>query len=342
MTASFVRPAGRDYHDPAIFARERELIFGRSWIPVAREEDLTSPGDYVTIDIAGDPVVVTRGSDGVLHALANVCRHRNAKIVGGTGRTPNLRCPYHRWTYRLDGRLAAAPQMETTAGFDAVSICLPRFRVETWFGWVFVNLDPDAAPLAPQLRGLDALYAGHRVGEMRRVATLHQHLDCNWKIAVENFSESYHHAAVHAATLQPAFPGERSWAEDNRGEPWLSIDHVSVQPRLEPFTATVVFPLHTFSIIRPDGVDWMRFEVHDVDDIDVQYQYFTLPEAAPDAAELERYLNVVRAINDEDNAINRRTAAGTRSRFAVPGPTSLLELGIRQFRRWWCERMAIH
>ncbi len=334
------RPSGSDYHDRAIFERERALVFGRSWIPVAREEDLATTGDFVTTDIAGDPVVVTRANDGALYGLANVCRHRNAKLIEGAGRVRSLQCPYHRWTYRLDGQLLGAPQMGAVEGFDAKSICLPRLRVESWLGWVFVNLDPEAAPLAPQIRGLETLCAPYRVEEMRRVAVLDYRMNWNWKITVENFAESYHHAGVHVTTLQPAFPGERSWAEDNRGEPWLSLDHVSTDPALEPFTASVVFPTHLFSIVRPFGVDWMRFEVHDIDDVSVQYQFLAAPGLTSNDAAAERIMNAARAINEEDCAVNRRVAAGTRSRYAVPGPISPLERGVSQFRSWWLERMS--
>ncbi len=334
------RPSSGDYHDRAVFQSERELVFGRSWIPIAREEDLATAGDFVTMDIAGDSTVVTRGRDGELNALSNVCRHRNATLVEGAGRVNSLRCPYHRWSYRLDGRLAGAPDMAATEGFDPADICLPRFRVETWLGWVFVNLDPGAAPLAPQIRGIEALCAPYRLERMRRVAAFDFHLEWNWKIAVENFSESYHHAAVHPTTLQPTFPGERSWAEDNRGEPWLSLDHVSTNPAQEPFTASVVFPIHLFSILRPFGMDWMRFEVHDVDDVDVQYQLFFLPELAGSDAPTELVVNAARAINEEDTAVTRRAAAGIRSRFAALGPLSHLELGVSQFRSWWLGRMS--
>jgi phenylpropionate dioxygenase-like ring-hydroxylating dioxygenase large terminal subunit len=182
----------------------------------------------VTIDIAGDPIVVTRNRDGALHALANVCRHRNTTIVEGTGTVSSLQCPYHRWTYRLDGQLLAAPDMDHVDGFTVASTCLPQLGVETWNAFVFVNLDPRAPALGPQLMGLDAICAPYDLASMRRVGTLHYHQAWSWKVALENFAESYHHAGVHASTLQAIYPGERSWAEPNDGAPWMSLDHVTL------------------------------------------------------------------------------------------------------------------
>ena len=328
------------YVSADVFAQERERVFASSWIPVAREEDVSRPGDFVTMDIAGDPVVVARGRDGALHAVANVCRHRGTTIIEDAGNVASLQCPYHRWTYRLDGQLLSAPHMEGIDGFVIGDVCLPRFAVDTWLGWVFVNLDPDAAPLAPQLDGLAAICAPYDLASMRRVGVLYYHQTWNWKITLENFAESYHHAGVHGSTLQPIFPGERSWAEPNGGAPWMSLDHVSLDSNQPPFTASAVFPLHLFSIVRPFGLVWFRLEVHDVDDVDLELHGFLSPEHANDAGVTQLFLNGLRAINDEDVMINRRTAHGLRSRFAQPGRVSTLEAGCYQFRQWWLERMG--
>jgi nitrite reductase/ring-hydroxylating ferredoxin subunit len=330
----------RFYTDPDVFAAEREAIFARSWISVARLEDLAVTGDYVTFAIAGEPVVVVRDRDGALRAFSNVCRHRNMTIVEGTGSAKALQCPYHLWTYRLDGTLARAPGMERAIGFDPATVCLPELRVEDWLGWVFVNLDPEAAPLAPQLTGLEAICAPHDLGSMRRVGVLDYPSPWNWKISVENFAESYHHPGVHPDTLQPSFPGDRSWAEDNNGQPWLSLDHVSVRPPLEPFTASVAFPSHLFSIARPNGLVWFRMEIHDVDQLDLQLQLFATPGSGDDPGTVELFTEGVRAINNEDVIVNRRTQRGLGSRFAAPGRISHLEKGTWQFRRWVLDRLT--
>ena len=229
--------------------------------------------------------------------------------------------------------------MQDTAGFDVAEVCLPALRVETWQGWVFVNLDPDAAPLAPQLTGLEKICAPYDLAAMRRVSVLDYPSPFNWKIFIENFGESYHHAGVHPA-LQAMTPGERSWAEDNGGQPWLSLDHVSVEPELEPFTASVAFPTHTFSILRPSGMLWFRMEVREQDHFDLQIQVFVAPDRVDDADLVQLLTESVGEINDEDVQVNLRTQRGLRSRYAAPGRISHLELGGWQFRRWLVERLA--
>jgi phenylpropionate dioxygenase-like ring-hydroxylating dioxygenase large terminal subunit len=272
--------------------------------------------------------------------MANVCRHRNTTIVEGAGNVPSLQCPYHRWTYSLDGRLRSAPGMDGIDDFALDDHCLEPLAVERWQGWVFVNLDRDASPLAPQLRGLEAICAPYELAAMRRVGVLHYHQSWNWKITLENFAESYHHAGTHPSTLQAIFPGERSWAEPNDGGPWMNLDHVSLDESQPPFTASAVFPLHLFSIVRPFGLAWFRLEVHDVEDVDLELQAFVAPEHADDPTVAQLFVEGLRAINDEDVVVNRRTAQGLRSRFARPGRISRLEMACWQFRRWWLAQMT--
>jgi phenylpropionate dioxygenase-like ring-hydroxylating dioxygenase large terminal subunit len=201
------------YFSDDVFQRERERVFGRSWIPVCREEEVATPGDYVTYDLAGDPIVITRSRDGRLHALANVCRHRSMVIMEGAGNAPALQCPYHHWTYALDGSLTGAPYAigeRGIDGFDRTEHCLPRLALECWQGFVLVNVDADAPPLGPQLAALDDRLERHRMAEMVRVGSITWEQRWNWKLTFENYAESYHHIGIHPTSLQPMFPGERS------------------------------------------------------------------------------------------------------------------------------------
>ena len=147
----------RCYTAPEVFEAERSALFATSWIPVGRASEVAEPGSYVTADIAGEPVVVTRTKDGELVALANVCQHRSAVIATGKGHTTALQCPYHLWTYRLDGTLTGAPGMADTDDFDPTEHCLPRLGVDVWQGFLFVHQDPAAAPMGRGLEELDAL-----------------------------------------------------------------------------------------------------------------------------------------------------------------------------------------
>jgi phenylpropionate dioxygenase-like ring-hydroxylating dioxygenase large terminal subunit len=323
---------GSMYVDPDGFERERRLIFARSWIPIARVDQLQQPGDFVTFDLAGEPLVVVCDKDQQINAYPNVCRHRNTTIMEGAGNSAALQCPNHRWTWSLDGRLVAAPDMETAVDFDRSQECLTALRVEVWQGWVLINLDRNAASFAAAVPGLTARCEEYGLADLVTGPVVRYDSKFNWKIQIENFSESYHHRSVHPETLQPAFPGSQSWAEDNGGEPWLWLDHVSVEPSLEPFTANVAFPMLVFSIARGAGVLWFKLQPHSVDRTTLEIVILVPADAPPELGEL--LAESIREINDEDVSINERTHAGMRSSFAVPGRISHLERGVWQFRQW--------
>jgi phenylpropionate dioxygenase-like ring-hydroxylating dioxygenase large terminal subunit len=257
----------------------------------------------------------------------------------GCGNTKALQCPYHLWTYRLDGTLTRAPGMADLPGFETGDVCLPPLRVETWQGWVFVNLDANAEPLAPQLRGLEEICAPYDLASMRRVGVLDYPSEWNWKIIVENFAESYHHSGTHPQSLDAMFPGARSWVEHGGEQPWTSLDHVSLAPEYEPFTASLAFPAHAFSIARPNGLVWFHMDIRDVADVHLRLELFFAPDQAEDAAAADLVLEGLRMINDEDVRINRRTQRGLRSRFSVPGRINPLEGATYRFRRWVLDRI---
>ena len=324
------------YVDPHVFDAERTTLWSSAWIPAARWDDVARPGDFVTVDVAGDPVVVVRGNDGVVRAFPNVCRHRNATIMTGCGTARALQCPYHLWTWALDGTLRAAPEMG--ASFDRAPFGLTPLAVEEWNGWVLVNLDVDAPSFATSVPALTDRLAPFELSGLVRGPSVSYESAFNWKIQVENFAESYHHAGVHATTLQPTYPGQRSWLEPNGGEPWLWVDHVATPPETPTFTANVVFPAFMFSLLRGAGALWFALQPHSVDRSTLEIVVLVPPDASD--ATRQWLLDGVREINDEDGVINERTHAGLRSRFARPGPTSPLEAGLQDFRRWVAARLA--
>ena len=139
---------GRYYTSPEVFADERERIFGRHWICVGRAASLEAPGDYRLVEIAGESLIVLRDHSGERHAYYNVCRHRGTRLCEAPrGRlSETIQCPYHAWTYALDGRLIGAPHMNEVEGFDKKSYPLHRVALHEWEGFLFLNLDPAAAP----------------------------------------------------------------------------------------------------------------------------------------------------------------------------------------------------
>ncbi|MBA2331952.1 MAG: Rieske (2Fe-2S) protein, partial [Actinobacteria bacterium] len=145
------------YDDPAVLRLEREQIFHRAWQYAGRSDQVAEPGSFFTCDAGEIPIVVVRDKDGTLRAFLNVCRHRGSLVCEGEGRRETLQCPYHAWTYALDGSLRAAPRADREAGFDRSELGLLPVQVDVWGPFVFVNPDPAAAPLAETLGELPEL-----------------------------------------------------------------------------------------------------------------------------------------------------------------------------------------
>ena len=191
------------YSDPNVLRLEHERIFRRSWQYVGHVGQAAEPGAFFAAAVGEIPVAVVRGRDDVLRAFLNVCRHRGHPVVQGEGQRETLQCAYHAWTYDLDGTLRAAPRAEREGGFDAEDLGLLPAAVGTWGPFVFVNPDPDCAPLEQALGELPALVAELLdLDELRFHHRSEWELEANWKLACENFLECYHCPVAH-----PGFTG---------------------------------------------------------------------------------------------------------------------------------------
>lgn len=189
------------YTSDAFLALELEHIFRKDWYCVGRASSIAETGDYLTCDLAGQPIVVIRDREGALQAFSNVCLHRMSTLLQGRGRTRAIVCPYHAWTYNLDGSLRGAPAMTRNEGFCKEEYRLPQVRCEEWLGWVFVTLNPEAGPVASRLAEVEALISGYDMTAYTE-AFFEEHVwDTNWKVLAENFMESYHLPVCHAGTI---------------------------------------------------------------------------------------------------------------------------------------------
>jgi phenylpropionate dioxygenase-like ring-hydroxylating dioxygenase large terminal subunit len=191
-------PAGW-YSDPEIARLERAAVFERSWQYAGRADLVSEPGSYLAARAGHVPVVVVRDGDGELRAFVNVCRHRGHVVVEGAGRRETLQCPYHAWTYGLDGCLRAAPRSQREPGFDFADYPLLPVVVDTWGPCVFVNPDTEAAPLADVIAPLTEAVAasGLDVDSLRFHSHAEYDIAANWKITVENYLECYHCPVAH-------------------------------------------------------------------------------------------------------------------------------------------------
>jgi carnitine monooxygenase subunit len=199
LDAGLTLPASWYGSDPDVYRLERERIFARTWQYAARSEQLREPRSFVATRAGHVPVVVVRDQEGELRGYVNVCRHRGHLVVHGTGRRATLQCPYHAWTYGLDGCLRNAPRSEREPGFDPELYSLLPVAVDVWGPFVFVNPDPQAAPLRDTLGGVPEHLAegGIDVDRLRFRERAEWSSPTNWKLGIENYLECYHCPVAH-------------------------------------------------------------------------------------------------------------------------------------------------
>jgi Rieske 2Fe-2S family protein len=188
----------RTYHDTGIFDWERREILRRDWVLVAREEDAPDPGTYLLVEVDGESLVIVRNREGRLHAFHNVCRHRGTAVVeDACGKIVRFQCPYHAWIYDLDGALVRAKHTDDLDDFDFATYSLARVRLETWQGFVFVNLAAEGPTLNGQLGDLVEHMERFDFTRLRSAKQIEYTVNANWKFIAENYSECYHCPGVH-------------------------------------------------------------------------------------------------------------------------------------------------
>ena len=351
------------FTSPDVYDLEIERIFRREWLCVGRADQIPAVGDYLTIDLLGDKLVVVRGSDEVVRVLSRVCRHRAAEVAKGAGNTRSFQCPYHAWTYRLDGELVGAPYMEDVEGFERANCGLPQVRSEVWEGWIFVNFDPQADSLERQLEPLSKIFANYRMSEMVVVDELCFDSPFNWKVLVDNFMEAYHHIAIHSDTFEPIFPAALSNTPDNDGPYSVlvmpereGIEHPEETPvgALPPsgdlsdeergrLTVAAVFPFHLFGPTA-ESLVWYQIVPHRFDLFALRI-HICCPKSTREAPAYETALGglkeFLRLIHHQDIEACEAVWAGLSDRSFESGRLSMLEKPIWQFNQWWLDRMGV-
>lgn len=184
------------YSDPAIYERDVERIFLRSWLYAGHQSEIPEPGDWFLFDFAGESVIIARGMDGSVNAMLNVCRHRGSRVcIEDSGCAKRLICRYHGWTYELDGQLVGAPRMPDE--FDKSKVSLKRLQVELLDGLIFINFADSPAPFQSVRDGLRDALAPYDLANARVAHRQNYPIAANWKLAVENYCECYHCAPAH-------------------------------------------------------------------------------------------------------------------------------------------------
>ena len=242
------------YTSDAFFDWETENILRNDWMCVAHISQLPKAGDFVNVDMLGEPLLVVHGKDDVVRTLSRICPHRSMDIMppgyelpghgpadGREGAVPCghtriLMCPYHAWTFELDGSLKGAPEMHKAECFNRAESGLTTFRTELWNGFIFVNFDGKAESLSEHFAGLDETVANWGgLSDMDLIVGEVWDCEFNWKVLFENFSECYHHIGAHSKTLQTLMPAKECWTEEE--------NPVFIQEHL-PLKQSVVNELH--------------------------------------------------------------------------------------------------
>jgi phenylpropionate dioxygenase-like ring-hydroxylating dioxygenase large terminal subunit len=351
------RAMPKSVYTSAAFAKaEQEHIFAREWLCAGRADALSNPGDYLTMTISGEPVIILRDREGVLRGMSNVCRHRMSTLLEGRGNVRSIVCPYHAWTYNLDGSLRGAPAMARNEGFCKEDVKLPAVRVEDWQGWIMVTLSADAPPVAERLAGVDRLVGHLPMKDYREVFREEFRWDTNWKVLAENFMESYHLPVCHAGTiggasdlnkmecpegeeafnyhwivkndmvpLALAHPSNTVLQGDDRRITWL----LAIYPAL---LITLTPGYFWYLSLTPDGPGSVRVLFGG----GMSAEWMADPEAEAHLAKVKALLDDV---NVEDKGCVERVWQGLCSGMSSPGSLSHLERPNYDFARYIAGRM---
>ena len=201
MPASGVTLPARYYVDDRYFAREIDRLFRTMWVCAGREEEIERPGQFVLRDLAGDSIIVTRANDGNVHAFHNVCRHRGTRLCTDAAGAfaGSIQCPYHAWTYGLDGRLIGAPHMDEVPHFRKEDYPLHTVHADVWDGHIFLNVSASPPPLEKQLAGLPEKFRPWKMETLRLGRRIVYDVRANWKLIIQNYNECLHCPNLHPA-----------------------------------------------------------------------------------------------------------------------------------------------
>jgi glycine betaine catabolism A len=349
------------YTDPAWYQRELERIHLDMWLYAGRADRIAQAGAYFLFTIADAEVVVLRDERGQVRAFHNVCRHRGTRLCSEpAGQLPGrIRCPYHAWTYRLDGTLAQAPHMEKVRGFVEADYPLGPVAVATWAGYIFINLSARPIPFSQHLAGLDTRFAGYAMEELRAVERRRYEVRANWKLVVQNYHECLHCPTAHPQfnrlshylagdnePPQPTYLGSRM--ELREGVFTLST---SPQPRRQALAGLQPLDLrsvHYYAILpnmllnlHPDYAVAYRFDPRGVDRTDIECEWlFHQSEVQRPGFDPSDAVDFWEITNRQDWELSDWAQAGISSRGYRPGPYSNREELLAAFDRWVLERVG--
>jgi phenylpropionate dioxygenase-like ring-hydroxylating dioxygenase large terminal subunit len=336
------------YHDPEYFRVEMARLIRPSWQIVCHAGDIANAGEWRTLEILSESILVIRGDDGAARAFANVCRHRGSRLVDGeAGCAKRLTCPYHAWTYACDGRLVAVPAKEDYPGLDPAALGLIPVELEDWRGFLFVRLESGGPSVAEMMAPYESEIAPHRFEDLEAIGRITMRpRDVNWKNVADNYSDGLH--------IKVAHPGlTRLFGGDYRIEAGAHVDRMSGELAAQP-SRNLSERAYQALLPREAGRTWLYFKLWpnvaiDIYPDQVDFMHFVpvgptqtmireVSYARPGASremKAARYLNwrINRRVNEEDTALIRRVQQGMGSSHYRPGPLGTSEVCLRSFAR---------
>jgi carnitine monooxygenase subunit len=342
------------YHDPEYHRVEMERVMRPSWQIVCHSSDIAEPGAWQALEFLGESVIAVRGRDGLVRAFANVCRHRGSRLVDGeAGCTKRFVCPYHAWSYDLDGRLAGVPLKSDYPGLEMEKLGLAPIESEIWRGFIFVRLESGGPLVAAMMAPYEEEIAPYRFEELKAIGrvTLRPRA-VNWKNVADNYSDGLHINVAHPGLTRLFGRGYGTEAQAHVDKMWGNlIERPSRNPSERAYQALLppvphlpaaaqrrwiyfkLWPNVAFDIY-PDQIDFMQFIPVSPTQTMIREIAYALPDERREMR-AARYLNwrINRRVNAEDAVLIARVQKGMESRSYRPGPLAQSEVCLRGFAR---------
>ena len=342
------------YTSDAFMTLELEEIFAKEWICLGRVEEIPKPGDYFATHIGRDPLIVIRTGSEDIRVLANVCRHKSSRLLCGAGNVKRIVCPYHAWTYDLEGSLVHTRFMEEAKGFSRDNYALPEVRSEIWGGFVYAKVDGQGPSVAQRLAGLDARVGDYHMESMRLVCGDDEVWDANWKLLVENFTDAYHVFHTHRESINRYTPmeltqlmqGDDAYSfnvnpllKEAMSESPFEPHHPELSEKHQlKFCMIGLFPAQMIAL-APDRLFYMTLMPHGTGQVRTKWGVACYDDD-PSAETVDNMSTLYRQLNAEDRPRIEAVQVGMQSRFAAPGRMSKYENLNWDFTRYLARQLA--
>lgn len=353
----------RYYFDETVFEQEQTSIFSKTWQYAGHQCAVASPGQYITFEIAGQSLVTVHGRDGIIRTFYNVCKHRAHLLAEGCGAIRSFVCPYHAWTYELNGELRSGPNLLSFPMLDRSRFNLTEVRTEVFHGFIFVNLDPDAATMDEWYPGARE-YVGEYLPQVSNLAPLQMFevpQKCNWKVALDNYSECYHCPVSHPSYIKTGMLKTETYtvSQFNGGYSILhkslcnSLDAMSHQidrnrAHAEDYSVLYLWPAFSFQIYPGNLLNTYHWRVPAVDTCTMWRGWYT-EHGAPDEAISEIAHRDRTTLIEEDIRLVESVQQGLRNKgfdggalLVDPEDGLYSEVAIAMVHDWIREALTAH